>query len=517
MNAAPNITAPDECKVFTPPELARAMARVLRDDPGFLWLEPCVGKGVFLDALAEAGVDRSRITAIELDRHDLHRHCGEYHPGTEFLDWSLNTGARFDRIIGNPPFLKLHKAHSNVVQAALRIERPGGGTVPLRANCWYAFLCACLRLLKPGGGLCLILPAGWEYADYARDLRQHLPRCFARVEVVRGARSFFQGILDGCVVLIAEGYGEPSVICNRSQFRTLPEVIQHLIGGRDGIGPTTGAVTSPSPHPCGPETRRFGDVARVRIGAVTGAADYFLMSEAKRIELRIDLQYLTRVITKARHLEGAAINSAAWRDLRERGERVWLFLPPARCESFPEVITEYLAIGLERGVDKGQKAREREYWFRTEINPPADGFMSGMSSIGPWLCLNRARDLTATNTLYTIHFRKRLKLREKAAWALALISSTTASQHAANGRFYSKGLLKFEPQDVMDLRVPIPVDTSNSALRAYDIIVPELLLGDAATARRLAEEFVTSGAMPSTRRKSNQCLPCEPAASSSPS
>ena len=185
------VTAPKECKVFTPPALAKAMAGVLEDGPKCRWLEPCVGKGVFLDALVGMGIDPGRITAVELDRHDLSGKCGEYHPGTDFLIWSLDTEARFDRIIGNPPFLKLHRAHDAVIQAALRIERPGGGTVPLRANCWYAFLCACLKLLKPHGGLCLILPAGWEYADYATDLRRTLPLCFARFEVVRGARSFF--------------------------------------------------------------------------------------------------------------------------------------------------------------------------------------------------------------------------------------------------------------------------------------------------------------------------------------
>jgi hypothetical protein len=472
------------------------MARVLSDAPGYRWLEPCVGKGVFLDALAAAGVDRDRITAIELDHHDLHGKCGEYHPGTEFLDWSLRTVLRFDRIVGNPPFLKLHRAHGTVVQAALRIERPGGGTVPLRANCWYAFLCACLRLLKPGGGLCLILPAGWEYADYAGDLRRIMPRRFRRFEIIRGARSFFRGILDGCIVLVAEGYGEPSTVCRRSEFPTLPDVVEHLMGSRMGEQLAAVPTTEIAAASRKPNLISFGDVARVRIGAVSGNARYFLMSEARRAELGIGLPYVMPVLTRARHLEGSAMTTARWRALRDRGERVWLFRPQPETASLPRAVNDYLSAGLEQGIHTGQKSRERDFWYRTVINPPADGFMSGMSSIGPWLCLNRAKNLTATNTLYTVHFRKRLRLREKAAWALSLICSTTASQHSSEGRCYSKGLLKFEPQDVMNLPVPIPVDTSDRSLNAYARTVSELLAGNVQSARDMAEMFVTGRKAP---------------------
>src|SRR5207248_4179013 len=122
------------------------------------------------------GVAARRITAVELDCHtEVAGKCGDYLPGVDFLAWSLATEKRFDRVIGNPPFLQLHKAHKKVVEAALRVKRPCGDPVPLRANCWYAFLCASLRLLKPGGGMCFVLPSGWDYADYAADLRECMP------------------------------------------------------------------------------------------------------------------------------------------------------------------------------------------------------------------------------------------------------------------------------------------------------------------------------------------------------
>src|SRR4051794_13513845 len=138
----PALTAPDACKVFTPPPLAAAMTAMLTDRPGDEWLEPCVGKGVFVDALVNASVPPARISAVGLDVYPQIKHpCGRYLAGTDFLRWSLETSARFDRIIGNPPFVPLHKLPAAVRAAALKVPRPFKGTVPPKANCWYAFLC----------------------------------------------------------------------------------------------------------------------------------------------------------------------------------------------------------------------------------------------------------------------------------------------------------------------------------------------------------------------------------------
>src|ERR1700688_230360 len=127
---------PADCKVFTPPSLADAMAGVLSNRAGYRWLEPCSGGGVFLSALNRQGVAASQITAVELDHHDgMTQRCSNYYPGVDFLNWSLNTQDRFDRIIGNPPYLSLHRVPARVRNSALRVQRPDGGCVPPKANC----------------------------------------------------------------------------------------------------------------------------------------------------------------------------------------------------------------------------------------------------------------------------------------------------------------------------------------------------------------------------------------------
>jgi hypothetical protein len=101
--------------------------------------------------------------------------------------------------------------------------------------------------------------------------------------------------------------------------------------------------------------------------------------------------------------------------------------------------------------------------------------------------------LTATNTLYTIHFARRLRLREKAAWSLSLMCSSVAAQHPELGRRYSDGLFKFEPKDVMSLQVPTPTNTGSEAVSVYRSVIDELVRGQVGLARSMAETFISEG------------------------
>jgi adenine-specific DNA-methyltransferase len=76
----------------------------------------------------------------------------------------------------------------------------------LRSNYWCAFLSACLRLLDTKGSLAFVLPAAWDYAHYASDVRRAVHQRFQSVEVHRSREPLFAEVREGCVVLVAKGY-----------------------------------------------------------------------------------------------------------------------------------------------------------------------------------------------------------------------------------------------------------------------------------------------------------------------
>ena len=213
---------PETCNVYTPAVLADAIACALPDSDHTAWLDPCVGKGAFLEAVARRGTPASRVTGIDLSaKLEAADRFGAVQRVTEFLSWSSETFKRFDNIVANPPYISLRELPIQIRQAALKHQSPDGTKLTLRSNCWYAFLCAALRLLKSGGSLAFVLPAAFEYADYARPLRVNLSSLFRTVGVHRCRVPIFEAVGDGAVVLIASGFGKPLASQIRREYNSL--------------------------------------------------------------------------------------------------------------------------------------------------------------------------------------------------------------------------------------------------------------------------------------------------------
>src|ERR1019366_6050075 len=107
-------------------------------------------------------------------------------------------------------------------------------------NCWYAFLVGSIRLLKPSGSLCFVLPAAWDFANYAEPLRSEISSHFEEVNVFRSETPLFEasGIQDGSVVLVARNLKSPSRTSDqtklkRSEYKTAKGLITSLSAGKD--------------------------------------------------------------------------------------------------------------------------------------------------------------------------------------------------------------------------------------------------------------------------------------------
>src|SRR5688572_26134774 len=445
------------CKVYTPKPLASAMVSRLGDREGISWLEPCVGGGVFLEVLNVQGVSKSRIRAIDLDPRkasaDRFAHTTR---GSDFLAWCYETHERFDRVVGNPPFLRLNKLPIPLLQSALMVKDPFGAGIQLKSNCWYAFLCATLHVLAPGGSLGFVLPASWEFSDYARGLRSGVQALFQTVEVHRSRRPIFDTVQDGSVVLIAEGFRQPLQKVVRIQHSTPHDLI---VGLRSGLT-TRHLPRFRLPQPSRGLTCALGDVMDVRIGAVTGNASYFLLTDAQRKSLKLPVSSVRPILSKARHLITAEMSKRTFKKLRSRGERIWLLYPTPRTRNLKHV-RAYLRRPPSRGGCSKRifKIRERKIWYQTPLPIRGDGFISGMTSSGPWISFSVMPRLTASNTLYVVRFHRPIARPLKFAWALSLLTSVSRHALESNRRLYAQGLGKLEPGDLSRLIIPVPVKT----------------------------------------------------------
>jgi adenine-specific DNA-methyltransferase len=477
---------PISCKVYTSPDLADAIVRALGDNPRASWLEPSHGTGVFIDAIAQLGVQKERVVAIDLDRTSSGAdRLATTFRGIDFLRWANHTEWQFDRIVGNPPFIAINRLPQSLQKSAASVLDSNDRPIGHGANVWYAFVLASIRLLKPGGHLAFVLPSAAEFANYSASIRQTVRDTFNSLEVYRCKRPLFNNVQEGTLVAVARGYRAPPCKVTRKYFETREGLIHGLSksGRQNGHRCPSGNAESSG------LTVTLNQVAEIRLGGVTGDASYFLMNEERRRTLKLPKSALIPVVSKARHLQYSSLRIKEWDKLKSSGQRIWLFNPPSRTTKHPKV-KHYFELADDAGGcnRNAYKVTIREPWYRTPMPKAPDAFLSGMSQYGPWLSINEMDGLNATNTLYVVTFRSRNR-RAWYRWALALLSSTAQRQIRRIGRRYADGLIKYEPGALGKIELPaLKEDADHRSL--YARAVGALLAEDLRMAKDIADSVI---------------------------
>lgn len=480
----------DKCKVYTPRDLADAIVRSLEPDPRSKWLEPSVGKGVFLDSLCGFGITRSQICAIDVDptKYETDR-LAQTMRGIDFLEWHRTLQDRFDRIVGNPPYIPLSRLDTQSKKIACSIRIPGSDmTVPQTSNTWFAFLCGCMRLLKIGGNLSLILPAAWEFADYAESLRGSIHEYFRELITLRSRKPLFEEVQEGSVIIVGKGFKEMNQAHHYIKCSDKTDVVNKLndLANNHHIDRRKPDRKSDDPG----SGVRLGDLLEIRLGGVTGQAKYFLLTEDQRKRNRLPEEALIPVLSRSKHLQNAVIIRRHWNTLLSRHERVWLFSPRNSVLELPDVVDYLNRLPENGGCDlRRYKIRSRSPWYQTPLPKNVDGFMSGMTRLGPWICLNKMKDLNATNTLYVVKFKDNINFAAKCAISLALLTSNVRTELHKRRRHYADGLMKHEPGDLLSIKIQLTENVSG-AVEAYTSAIKSLLEGKIEHASSLADKYI---------------------------
>jgi hypothetical protein len=213
------------------------------------------------------------------------------------------------------------------------------------------------------------------------------------------------------------------------------------------------------------------------------------MTESERVERRLPREAVVSVLSRADHLIAPEITSRMWKRLRNADARIWLFRPPKRVKE-QNAVRAYLNLALDKGgcARDRFKVASRKTWYLTPLPSHVDGFVSGMSSLGPWICFCRKPGLRATNTLYVVAFKKEYRA-SRYAWALVLLGSIARSAVARLTRVYADGLQKIEPGELQQLRIQ-PPPKKKGARKAYLRAASALLRGDTTRSAEIADEWL---------------------------
>ncbi|MCS7218678.1 MAG: Eco57I restriction-modification methylase domain-containing protein [Thermus sp.] len=160
-------------QVPTPAALVAFMVGLAEAPLGGRVLEPACAHGPFLRAFREVHGAGYRFYGVEVDRKALDLPPWAHGVVTDFLLWEPQEA--FDLILGNPPYGALG-AGARIPPGLRRLYRGRFRTWRGRYNLYGAFLEKGVELLRPGGLLVYVVPAGWMVLEEFRELRAFLAR-----------------------------------------------------------------------------------------------------------------------------------------------------------------------------------------------------------------------------------------------------------------------------------------------------------------------------------------------------
>lgn len=446
---------------YTPdPVVSSLVAWAVRRDRDRL-LDPACGDGRFIAAHHNAvGIEQNAdATRMAMNRAPW----SLVHEG-DFFAWASETTERFECASGNPPFIRYQTFKGRTRQRALELCTRLGANFSGLASSWAPFLVATAGLLKPGGRMAFVVPAEIGHAPYAAPLLDYLVAHFSTVHVVAVREKLFPDLSEDCWLLYTSGFGGQTAtirftVLDRFTPAPRPPRMFQSIGVRAWrdtwnrrlrpfLIPEAGRAQyqAIAGHP---DARRFGDLAAIGIGYVSGANGFFHLRPSEAAQWDIPGAVLHPSVRNGRALPPARLTAGVIERWRRDDEPV-LLLRLSKTESLPRGVRLYLETDAARLAREAYKCRVREPWYAVPDVQVPDFFLSYMSGLEPSLVRNDA-GATCTNSVHSVRLKRGITARPwLSAWGSPFVQlSCELEGHPLGG-----GMLKLEPREATQLVLP---------------------------------------------------------------
>ncbi len=465
---------------YTPDDLASFLTKWVSLKKPLNILEPSCGEGVFFKWIKQFS-SRTSVKAFELDEEEAIKatNCAKLVglsnvkiEHSDFLGWAINSlvnnNDQFDAIVGNPPFVRYQYLPSLFQGLAEKIFSMLGCKFTKHTNAWVPFVLASMALLKPGGRLAMVVPSEIIHITHAQSLRTYLGQYCKRIAIIDPRELWFPEVLQGAVLLLAEKKLDPSEVGdgltiypvnNREFLSSDPENIfnsQKPINGKTVEGKWTKALLSPNTLSLLNDLIEdnticsFSDVANVDVGIVTGANDYFLVSDEviKNFNLK---KWAHPMFGKSNHCPGIIYDSSQHRANAKDGKPTnFLWFQDEAIEKNQKG-RAYIQSGIEQKLHTRYKCRIRHPWYCVPSVYSTKIGMLKRSHDAPRLIMNKMGAYT-TDTAYRIQIIK--GTAEQMVYSF--MNGLTALSAELEGRHYGGGVLELVPSEIERLLIPPP-------------------------------------------------------------
>jgi len=447
---------------YTPEEVVRSLVKWVVRSRSDRLLDPACGDGRFLIVHPNsAGVEQDAAAA----RIVHGRAPGSLLHQGDFFAWATHTRERFDCAAGNPPFIRYQRFSGEVREAALSLCAKHGVKLSSLCSSWAPFLVATSTLLKPGGRLAFVVPAEIGHAPYAIPVLEYLAAHFGKVQIVAVQERIFADLSEDCWLLYASDFGSSTrhlLLSPMTQFGFMPTPPARAMNVRVDLdewrrwncrlrpflmgSDARGVYRLVSEHRA---SRRLGDMARVGIGYVTGANDFFHLRPSEAKAWNIPQQFLQPAVRNGRALRCKSITSSTVQAWRRRDEPM-LLLRLRRNDRVPSCVRAYLDSPKGQAARTAYKCRNRNPWYAVPDVTVPDAFLTYMSGKGPALVPNRA-NCAGSNSVHVVRLKGELSAAELGRrWT----ADVTRLSCEIEGHPLGGGMLKLEPREAARVVLP---------------------------------------------------------------
>jgi hypothetical protein len=191
-----------------------------------------------------------------------------------------------------------------------------------------------------------------------------------------------------------------------------------------------------------PTTARLAEVARVGIGYVTGANEFFHLRPSTATKLGIPDHVLHPSVRNGRALDGESVTIAKVKQWLLDDEPI-LLLRLKKGQKLPASVERYLKTDHATEARGAYKCRMRDPWYVVPDVTIPDAFLSYMSGEGASLVANRAT-CVGTNSVHVIHLTGRMPIGTILQRWKDPISQLSCE---VEGHPLGGGMLKVEPRE----------------------------------------------------------------------
>ena len=482
---------------YTPLDLAAYITRWIMKKRPHNVLEPSCGDGVFIQVLQDTchsslpsftGFEIVEAEALKARTRCLRKpHMKANIHAEDFLAWAIKRmeidTPQFDAVVGNPPFIRYQYLPEEAQSKAEAIFKMLGLPFTKHTNAWVPFVLSSVALLKPGGRLGMIIPSEIIHVVHAQSLRTYLGKMCSRLLIIDPAEIWFDGTLQGAVILFAEKKNMPSdrsdglgivQVSGREFLNNNPSDLfddTTRMNGKTIIGKWTRALLTANERKLlddlceRPEVHQFEDIAHVDVGIVTGANKFFLVDD-KTVKLYKLQSYAHPMFGRSEHCPGIIYDEHQHKENARVGyptNFLW-FKQVAQSQG----LADYIRLGEEQKLHTRYKCRVRTPWYTVPSVYSTEIGMLKRAHDMPRLIHNRIAAYT-TDTAYRI----KTTACDPEKLIYCFMNSLTALSAELEGRHYGGGVLQLVPSEIEKLLVPFPSSVAPQ-LEKLDALVRKL-------------------------------------------